>query len=150
MMTALAIRPCGEGDRGVAAQLLSAQLVEHHLPADPEGIRRGIEGALAPHSPAWLWLAERDGTAVAVFLANEIVSVERGGTVLWVEELYVVPAARRGGVARSLLTRVREEALRRGVRAIDLEVVPSQAAALALYRSIGFEDVPRLRRTLRL
>ena len=137
-------------DRDVAHRLLTAQLVEHHLPADPEGIRRGIDAALLAHSPAWLWLAEREGSAVGVFLANRIVSVEKGGHSLWVEELYVVPEERRTSVARALLARIRDEARKEGIRAIDLEVVPAQAAALALYDALGFEKVDRLRMSLPL
>ncbi|TMA89100.1 MAG: GNAT family N-acetyltransferase, partial [Deltaproteobacteria bacterium] len=106
--------------------------------------------ALAPHSPAWLWLAEREGRPAAIFLANEIASVERGGSVLWVEELYVVPEARRRGIARALLARICEQARQRGVRAIELEVVPTQEAALALYRSLEFAEVRRTRMSLSL
>jgi GNAT superfamily N-acetyltransferase len=149
-MTELVVRPAGAADRETAHRLLTAQLVEHHLPADPDGISRGIDHALASHSPAWLWLAEREGRAVAVFLANQIVSVERGGLALWVEELYVLPAERRTGVARALLARVRDQARRQGVRAIELEVVPTQSAAFALYRALGFHDVHRQRMSLAL
>src|SRR2546426_6749613 len=116
------IRPATESDRDAAHRLLTAQLIEHHLPADSHRVARGIDGALAPHSPAWLWLAEREGQAVAVFLANQIVSVEHGGFSLWVEELYVVPGARRTGVARALLARVCDQARRLGVRSVELEV----------------------------
>jgi len=146
----LTIRPATHADRERAQQLLTAQLVEHRLPADADGIARGIELALAPQSPAWLWLAERAGRAVGIFLANQIVSVEQGGTVLWIEELYVVPEARRTGVARALLERICDEARRRGVRGVDLEVVPTQAAAFALYRALGFTDVNRQRLNLPL
>ncbi len=146
----LAIRTAGPADRATAHRLLTAQLIEHCLPADSDGVARGIDSALAPHSPAWLWLAERNGTPVAIFLANEIASVERGGLVLWVEELYVIPTARRTGVARALLARVCEQARERGVRAIELEVVPTQAAALALYRALGFNQVHRHRMSLAL
>jgi GNAT superfamily N-acetyltransferase len=144
------IRRASEADRETVHRLLTAQLVEHRLPADPEGISRGIDAAFAKGSPAWLWLAERDGRAVAVFLANRIVSAEKGGHALWVEELYVVPEARRTGVARALLGRIRQEARAEGIRALDLEVVPTQAAALALYRALGFEDVHRQRMSLAL
>jgi GNAT superfamily N-acetyltransferase len=144
------VRRATGADRDVAHRLLTAQLVEHHLPADAEGIRRGIDAALVPHSPAWLWLAEREGRAVGIFLANRIVSVEKGGHSLWVEELYVVPGERRTGVARALLARMRDEAGKEGIRAIDLEVVPTQAAALALYAALGFEKVDRLRMSLPL
>ena len=46
--------------------------------------------------------------------------------------------------------RIRDEAGKEGIRAIDLEVVPAQAAALALYRALGFEKVDRLRMSLPL
>lgn len=146
----LLIRAAGDADRATAHRLLTAQLIEHDLPADPDGVARGIDCALAPHSPTWLWLAEREGTPVAIFLANEITSVERGGLVLWVEELYLIPTARRSGIARALLARVCEEARERGMRAIELEVVPTQAAAFALYRSLGFDEVHRKRMSLAL
>ncbi len=141
----MVIRPANAGDREDAQRLLTAQLVEHRLPADAEGIARGIELALAR---AWLWLAELEGETVAVFLANEIVSVEKGGLVLWVEELYVAPGARRRGAARALLARVVEEARRKQVRAVVLEVVPALAAALALWRALGFALVDRRRMSL--
>jgi GNAT superfamily N-acetyltransferase len=149
-MTDLVVRRAEAADRDTAHRLLTAQLVEHHLPADARGISRGIDFALAPGSPAWLWLAERQGRAVAVFLANRVVSVERGGFTLWVEELYVVPEDRRTGVARALLARVCDQARREGVRAVELEVVPTQAAAFALYRALGFQDVQRQRMSLAL
>jgi GNAT superfamily N-acetyltransferase len=146
----LIVRPATASDREVAHRLLTAQLVEHRLPVDAGGIALGIELALAPGSAAWLRLAERDGQPVGIFLANLVVSVEKGGYTLWVEELYVVPEARRSGVARALLGSVFDEARARGVRAVDLEVVPTQAAAFALYRELGFEEVHRQRMTLSL
>jgi ribosomal protein S18 acetylase RimI-like enzyme len=146
----LVVRPAGDSDRAVVHRLLTAQLIEHRLPADAEGVTRGIDCALAPHSPAWLWLAERAGQPVGVLLANQIASVEKGGLALWVEELYVLPEARRSGIARALLDRLIEQARRQGVRAIELEVVPTQAAAFALYRGLGFEQVQRDRLSLAL
>src|SRR5258708_7492014 len=111
----LTIRRAIDSDRDVAARLLAAQLIEHHLLADPKQIAHGIDLALAPASPAWLLLAFRDAHAVGIFLANKIVSVEKGGHVLWVEELYVTPSARRTGIARAMLTHVAQEAQRNAI-----------------------------------
>ena len=140
----LVIQPAAESDGQVAARLLMAQLVEHHLPADAQGVARGIELAMERET-AWLLLGYFGEEPVGVFLANEIVSVEQAGIVLWVEELYVVPAARRRGVARQILKFVAEEARRKGIVSVELEVVPTQEAAFALYRSMGFVDVERKR-----
>jgi GNAT superfamily N-acetyltransferase len=138
------IRAAGAADKEVAARLLMAQLVEHGLPAELEGIERGIELALGREA-AWLLVALRGEEAVGIFLANEIVSVEKSGMVLWVEELYVVPAARRSGVARGMLEHVSREGKKKGIVGVELEVVPGQEAALSLYRGMGFVDVERRR-----
>jgi ribosomal protein S18 acetylase RimI-like enzyme len=44
-----------------------------------------------------------------------------------------------------MLEHVAREARSRGIVSIELEVVPTQNAALALYRSMGFVDVDRKR-----
>jgi ribosomal protein S18 acetylase RimI-like enzyme len=141
------VRRANAGDRETLARLLTAQLVEHALPAEPERIARGLDVALGSGSPSWLLVAERDGEAVGVLLANRGASVEKGGAALWIEELYVVPAARRSGVANALLEHLADAGRAAGIAALDLEVVPSQSAALALYALNGFKKVDRLRFT---
>jgi GNAT superfamily N-acetyltransferase len=145
----LVIRRAMESDGEVAARLLVAQLAEHHLPADLVGVAVGIDLAMKRQA-AWLLLAFSGDGPVGVFLANEIVSVEQAGIVLWVEELYVVPAARRRGVGRGILNYVAAEGRRKGIVSVELEVVPTQEAAFALYRSMGFVDVERKRMKWRL
>jgi ribosomal protein S18 acetylase RimI-like enzyme len=71
--------------------------------------------------------------------ANRIASVEYGGAVLFIEELYVARSARRRGVARALLGRLLAEAAASGARAIELEVDEGHEPARALYRRLGFE-----------
>jgi len=143
----ISVRPATPADRETCVRLLVARLVEHDLPADSVGIGSGVDLAFIPHSPAWLLLAEVDGVAVGVVLANEVVSVEKYGYTLWVEEFYVVSEARRQGVATAFLDYIVGEGRRRGVRAVELEVVPTQAAAVALYRRHGFREVHRQRMT---
>jgi ribosomal protein S18 acetylase RimI-like enzyme len=141
------VRRAGAADHAVLARLMTAQLVEHDLPADAARVNRGLDVALAPDSPAWLFLAEDQGAALGVMLAQRCASVEKGGLGLWIEELYVVPAARRRGVARALLQHVIDAAPALGIVSLDLEVVKSQSAALALYPALGFKRVDRLRFT---
>ena len=146
----LRVRSAEPADRVIVHALLTAQMIEHQLPAEPARIDRGLDAAFRAGTPAWLLIAERDGKPVGVLLANQIVSVEKGGETLWIEELYVTPEARRTGVARAILARVLEEARRRRLRALDLEVVRTQTAAFALYRAAGFSAVERDRLTLDL
>ena len=57
--------------------------------------------------------------------------------------LTVAPAARRRGLARALLRRFLDDALRLGAEQCFLEVRLSNAAAIALYRAEGFAPVAR-------
>jgi ribosomal-protein-alanine N-acetyltransferase len=55
----------------------------------------------------------------------------------------VVPAARRAGIARRLLTALLAEAVRRGAREVFLEVRVDNDGARALYLGEGFAEVGR-------
>ncbi|RLK51202.1 [SSU ribosomal protein S18P]-alanine acetyltransferase [Alkalispirillum mobile] len=59
--------------------------------------------------------------------------------------LCVSPDRRREGVGRALIDRVIQEAPAHEVQELFLEVRPSNKAAQALYRSVGFEQVGRRR-----
>lgn len=145
------IRFATAADLEPALQLLIAQLREHELPVDESGMRETLQRVLTPGlSSAWLLLAERGTELVGVCLTNRIMSVEWAGVVLWVEELYVTPGARRTGVASDLLGFLTSEGRRQGIRSVELEVVPSQAPAFALYDRFGFRRLDRKRLSLAL
>lgn len=55
-----------------------------------------------------------------------------------IEDLFVHESARGSGIGRALVERVVERATARGCRRIELDVNDNNAAALALYRSLGF------------
>lgn len=58
------------------------------------------------------------------------------------KRLWVRPEHRAGGVARALCVTLMEHARTLGYRRMALDVVPQRTAAIALYRSLGFEDAP--------
>ena len=62
-----------------------------------------------------------------------------------IADLAVAPEARRRGIARVLLQRMAADVVEVGVRALYLEVRESNAAARALYESLGFGQVGRRR-----
>lgn len=59
-----------------------------------------------------------------------------------IKRMYVVPRARRRGVARALLEALEAEARSLGIEALILETGERQPEAIALYRSAGFERCP--------
>ncbi|MDX6684657.1 MAG: hypothetical protein QOF26_1356 [Baekduia sp.] len=68
----------------------------------------------------------------------------RAGGDCLVEDVFVDESARGHGVARALLDLATERALERGCRRMELDVNEANEAAIALYRSFGFDaGVPR-------
>ena len=66
-------------------------------------------------------------------------SNEFGGTLLFVDELFVDEAFRGRGIARSFLAFVAEQRPYQAV-ALALEVTPRNVRARALYESLGFHQ----------
>jgi GNAT superfamily N-acetyltransferase len=56
-------------------------------------------------------------------------------------DLYVVPGARRRGVARALVGAVRQAATAAGAIRLSVQTEPSNIAALQLYRTSGFVPI---------
>jgi ribosomal protein S18 acetylase RimI-like enzyme len=131
------VRPADRPDIAALIELFAAQLSEHGLPAGREQVRRGIEVAFETGAP--LLVAMEGARAVGACLANRIASVEHGGAVLFIEELFVAPDVRRRGVARALLDRLLADGRASGVRAVELQVDTGHEPARALYRGLGFE-----------
>lgn len=65
------------------------------------------------------------------------------GHEIHITNLAVHPRHRRRGAARALLGTVLEDARRKQVELVFLEVRPTNAEALALYESLGFQVIGR-------
>ena len=59
-------------------------------------------------------------------------------TDCWLEDIFVLPEARRKGVAKALVEFAFVQAEARGCRRIELDVSEVNESALDLYRSLGF------------
>jgi len=93
----------------------------------------------------WRRLVERAGGLTMVAILGEVVvgalvlGYREGGVTLRVYSLGVEPGFRRRGVGRRLLAYAFAFAARRHLSLLRLEVRSRNRAALALYRSFGFE-----------
>lgn len=82
---------------------------------------------------------------VGLVLGNLTFSVKFAGRALWIENLYVDPAWRRGRMGRRLLGHLLDWAEAHGIKGIDLEAYQGNTPASILYRSLGFERMNRER-----
>ena len=84
-----------------------------------------------------------DEAAIAVCQLRFRLCVWTGAPDCWLEDLYVEERARRRGVGEALVAAAIERAAARGCRRIDLDVNEDNAAARALYESLGFSSEPK-------
>lgn len=71
--------------------------------------------------------------------------------IAFIRSMYVAPQARRQGAARDLLrVALNQAAAWSGVEQVTLSVTAANAGATALYRSVGFKEVGRMPRALRI
>ncbi|MBK0400265.1 GNAT family N-acetyltransferase [Limibaculum sp. M0105] len=137
------IRPFREDDAGAVRDLFVAINRELAPSGQEAAFERYIERALAEEigcigayyaaRDGGFWVTLRDGGVVGMF------GLERAGPDAFeLRRMYVAPAARRGGVARSMLARAEAEARRAGAVWLVLSTSEVQEAALAFYRRAGY------------
>lgn len=71
-------------------------------------------------------------------LLQKCYSREAGGMCLWIDEIYLRPAFRGRGLAREFFA----FAQTLGAARLRLEVEPDNVRAIALYRALGYRDLP--------
>ena len=89
------------------------------------------------HPAAEAVIAESDSVAVghAIFFHN--FSTWEGKRGLYLEDLYVTPSARGGGIGRAMLRHLARLAVERDCARFEWSVLDWNEGAIALYRSLG-------------
>jgi len=99
-----------------------------------------LAGLPAPYTPpaGCLLLARREGAAIGVVALKPLAA-----GIAEVKRLYVVREARGAGVGRRLAERAVAAASAKGYERVRLDTHrPSMPAAIALYRRLGFVEIP--------
>ena len=82
-------------------------------------------------------IAEADGVVAGFALFFHNFSTWTGRRGLYLEDLYVTPAARGRGVGKALLRHLAQVATTRGCARFEWSVLDWNADAIAFYRSVG-------------
>jgi GNAT superfamily N-acetyltransferase len=131
------IRRATPGDVDVVAPLFDTYRVFYGKPSDP-ALARGFIDARLTRGESVILLAVQHGKAMGftqLYPAFSSVSA----THVWVlNDLLVVPDARRSGVARALLSAAADFARADGALRLELETDHDNHTAQALYQAMGW------------
>jgi len=118
---------------GIAGRIdeVGGRLVEKIVPFRRAGDVLSCAKTFLSRIGAPLLVGMEGARVIGACLANRIASIEHGGVVLFVEELYVAPDRRRG-VARALLLRLLADGHTSGIRAVELQVDEGHESARAV------------------
>ena len=131
---------CDAGDIETARRLLRAYAASLPFSLEFQNFAEELAGLPAPYSPpaGCLLLARRDGAAIGVVALKQLAP-----GIAEIKRLYVALEARGAGIGRRLAERALAAAVAKGYERVRLDTHrPSMAAAMALYRRLGFVEIP--------
>lgn len=129
-------------DRLDVERLIAAYHASEGVRPRPERISWAVQQILTNRVGGTLLVAREKRIVVGVALAVYQPSAELG-RVLVLNDFFVEPTLRRKGIGRAIAVKLLEEAKAMHIDQIDLEVLPTNAAAAAFWKAMGFRNTGR-------
>lgn len=136
-MTVALTRPATPGDIDTLVGLMAEFHAESGYALDREAAALSFRRLLSNPGFGGAWLAMVGGHAGGYVALTQRYCMDHGAFTGHIEDLYVRPSCRRGGVASTLLSALLEDCRLRECRSIQVEVGDDNTAAIALYRKFG-------------
>jgi ribosomal protein S18 acetylase RimI-like enzyme len=135
------IRKAGPADAATLTAFNTAMALETEGKAlDPARATAGVQRLLADPALGFYLVAEDGARVVGSLMVTTEWSDWRNAQFWWIQSVYVLPDARRGGVFRALYEALRAMAAQdAGVCGFRLYVEQENTAAQATYRSLGMD-----------
>ena len=124
---------------GLIRGLAEFEQLTHLLRVTPETLAPHLFG---PRPAAESLVAESDGSVVAFALFFGHFSTFLGQPGLWLEDLFVAPAARGRGIGQALLRRLAGLAASRGCGRLEWSVLDWNVDAIRFYERMGATVMP--------
>jgi GNAT superfamily N-acetyltransferase len=141
-MTVFSIRPATPADSDTLFRLISAlaeyEKLTHLVEATPQKLGDALFGA-RPHAEAVIVEVDHDGAkrAVGFALFFHNFSTFEGKPGIYLEDLFVRPAARGSGLGKALLAELAAMAVERDCARLEWSVLDWNEPAIGFYRSLG-------------
>lgn len=136
----VSIRPATEADVELIHRLIVELAEYERAPEQVVGTPEQLaESLFGPHPAAEAVIAEREGQAVGFALFHSTFSTWECRPGIWLEDLYVPPQHRRGGVGSRLFAHVASVAVQRGYPRLEWTALEWNTPALSFYAGVGAE-----------
>lgn len=137
-MAVATVRPARPGDEEDILRLIRALADYEREPDAVEATAEGLRAHLFAAEPrVFAHVAEDGGRLVGIAVWFLTFSTWTGRHGVYLEDLFVDPATRGGGVARALVRALAAEAKARGCARMDWAVLDWNEPAKAFYRRLG-------------
>ncbi|MGX5730290.1 GNAT family N-acetyltransferase [Pseudoxanthomonas beigongshangi] len=136
-------RPASRPDIDVLVPVVRQFYADEGIPWDEAMLREALDALLSDPANGRLLLIERDGALAGYIVIGFCFSLEFGGRYGLLDELYVLPSQRGGGLGKLALAEVEALCLREGLRAVRLEVSDDNEHAHGIYQRSGYDAHPR-------
>ncbi len=139
----LTVRPAQPTDADTLFQLISAladyECLSHQVTGNPDLLHQHL---FVDRPYALAILAEWAGQPVgfALFFYNYSTFLTKPG--LYLEDLFVLPAYRRRGIGKALLTYLAQQAIAKGCGRLEWSVLDWNEPAIAFYQRMGADVLP--------
>jgi GNAT superfamily N-acetyltransferase len=134
------VRPAAAGDVDLIHRFIVELAVYEREPDAVRATPQLLAQALFGDAPtAECLIAELDGRPAGFALSYRTFSTWEGRPGIWLEDLYVSPDARRGGVGGALLRELAASTVARGYTRLEWNALDWNAPALDFYTVIGAE-----------
>jgi GNAT superfamily N-acetyltransferase len=138
--TAPSFRLAEESDTAALLQFMRAYYAFDGHGFDEEKARVALSALLGDGNLGRVWLVLDGKAPVGYVVIAFSYSLEWLGRDAFVDEFYLIEQYRGRGWGRATMAFVEEAARSLDVRALHLEVVRQNAAALQVYRKLGYKD----------
>jgi GNAT superfamily N-acetyltransferase len=134
----LQIRTATRDDAATILRFIKALAEYERMPDAVETDALTLERQLgSEHPPFECLIAYLDHQPAGFALFFHNYSTWRGRRGIWLEDLFVLPEARRNGIAKALLQRVAALAVERNCGRLEWSVLDWNAPAIDFYRTLG-------------
>lgn len=133
-------RPISANDVDSVVAMMAEFYAIDGYPIDISKSKKLLEQFLVNENLGKAWLIESENRVVGYVILTFVFSFEYGGTIAFVDELYLSQHARGKGLGKSSIEFIKNEAQRIGLKMLYLEVEHHNSNAQKLYLSAGFSE----------